>query len=70
MKISPDTKDSILFGGGCIGMATFGLIMPVLGEGFNPTLFAAWTGVATAGFFASLDSRRKAEKKADEEEPK
>jgi hypothetical protein len=59
MKISPDVKDSILFIGGCIGMATFGLVMPVLGLGFNPALFGAWSAVAGAGFFAGMDSRRK-----------
>lgn len=58
MRLSPETKDAILFVGGCLGMATFGLVMPAIGLGFNPTLFGAWAAVAGAGFFASLDSRK------------
>lgn len=59
MRISSDTKDAILFIGGVIGMATFGLVMPVIGLGFNPMLFGAWAAVAGAGLFAGLDTRRK-----------
>jgi len=58
MKISPDTKDTILFAGGCLGMAIFGLLMPLLGEGFDKTLFGAWTGVAMSGVLLSINSRK------------
>ena len=59
MRIGPDTKDAILFIGGVVGMATFGLVMPVIGYSFNPMLFGAWAAVAGAGLFAGLDTRRK-----------
>ena len=59
MRISGDTKDAVLFIGGVVGMATFGLVMPAIGLGFNPALFAAWSAVAGAGFFAGMDTRRK-----------
>lgn len=59
MKITPDTREAILFIGGCLGMATFGLVMPAIGAGFNPALFGAWAAVAGAGFFAGLDTRSK-----------
>ena len=61
MRISPDTKDAILFTGGCIGMGAFGLVLPILGYGFNIQLFGAWAGVAGLGLFGGLDSRRKDE---------
>lgn len=59
MKISPDTKDSVLFLGGVIGMLTFGLVMPILGYGFNVTLFGAWSAVAAGGVVAGMDTKRK-----------
>lgn len=62
MRLSSDAKDAILFIGGVIGMATFGLVMPAIGLGFNPTLFGAWAAVAGAGFFAGLDSTSRKDK--------
>lgn len=51
MKFAADTKDAILFTGGCAGMVAFGLILPILGEGFNFQLFASWAAVAGIGIF-------------------
>jgi hypothetical protein len=59
MKFAADTKDSVLFIGGCIGMVTFGLLLPVLGEGFNFQLFISWAGVAGIGVFGGMGSGRR-----------
>lgn len=53
MKFATDTKDAILFSGGCIGMVAFGLVLPILGEGFNFQLFASWAAVAGIGVFGA-----------------
>lgn len=49
MRITEDTRAFLLFTFGCVGMLTFGLLMPLLGEGFNLALFTAWAGVAGIG---------------------
>lgn len=59
MKISPDTKDSVLFFGGCLGMFVFGMVMPLFGYGFNLALFSSWSLVAGVGVLAGVDTRRK-----------
>lgn len=49
MTFGKDAEHRILFLLGCLGMVTFGLVLPLAGEGFNAGLFAAWSALALAG---------------------
>lgn len=40
-------------------MLIFGMIMPLIGQGFNVALFGSWAGVAGVGVLAGIDTRRK-----------
>jgi hypothetical protein len=67
MKIGAETKDAILFIGGCIGMAVSGLILPILGYDYQTELFLGWMGVATAGVVTGMNSRNGNGKREQEE---
>lgn len=57
MKLNPDTKDAILFLGGCVGMTLHGLALPLLTGHGSIQWFLAFAGLAGVGVAGAARSR-------------